>query len=668
MRAPFVDFGREVCGDLVAAETREWIVTNGIGGFASGTVAGHLTRRYHGLLIAALRPPLARTLLVSKFDETATYDGKTYPLFANRWRGGVMNPRGYQYIQGFHLEGTSPVWEFGCADALLEKTLWMAQGANVTYVRYRLRRASRRLSLAVKALINYRGFHSLTQAGDWRMEVARVERGLRVVAFKGAVPFFLFGPGCVVETKQEWYRGYELGMERLRGLDCEEDHLHAGTFTAELAPGESLTLVGTTDAQANLDVPSAWERRTNCEQILLAQFSGAHSGTRVPEWVEQLALAADQFVVKRPLANNADAYSVIAGYPWFGDWGRDAMVALPGVTLTTGRLEVARNLLLTWSAFVSRGMLPNRFPESGETPEYNTVDAALWYFLAVSDYWAQTHDLEFLRKVYPALAEIISEYTRGTRYNIHRDPSDGLLYAGEKGQQLTWMDAKIGDSVVTPRAGKPVEVNALWLNALAAMQEFAEAIGSPGSDYKLKAQQALKGFERFWNASQACCFDVLDGPEGHDASLRPNQIFAVALPVSAFDLERQRAIVETVARRLLTSHGLRSLAPDDPRYRGVYLGGPRERDSAYHQGSVWGWLLGPFVEAHLRVWKDPAVAGSFLEPMARQLRTHGLGTASEIFDGAEPFLPRGCIAQAWTVAELLRAWAKVATSSSRTVP
>jgi predicted glycogen debranching enzyme len=656
---PYVSFGREIAGELAVAETREWLVTNGLGGFASGTVSGHLTRRFHGLLVAALRPPLGRTLLVTKSDEIAAYNGKTYSLATNRWRSGAIDPAGYRLIEEFHLDGASPMWTYACADARLTKTIWMEQGANTSYVRYHLESASRRLKLQIKALVNYRDFYSLTQAGGWRMDIRQVEHGLRVLAFEGATPFYLLSDTGGFSPEHDWYRGYELANERYRGLDHVEDHLHAGTLAAELGPGESVTIVASTEPQATLDSESAWQAHLEHERSLLARFEDAHPQSVIPPWAKQLSLAAGQFIVERPLPNGSEASTVIAGYHWFGDWGRDTMVALPGLTLVTGRPEIARSTLLAWAGFADQGMLPNRFPEAGANPEYNSVDAALWYFLAVREYWVRTHDAEFLRSIFPTLEGIIRGYQQGTRYNIHVDPADGLLYAGEAGVQLTWMDAKAGGRVVTPRIGKPVEVNALWLNALAAMREFAAEVKSSVEDLRRAAEQALRGFERFWNAASEGCFDVLDGPAGNDASMRPNQIFAVALPVSPYDLERQRAIVQIVARHLLTSHGLRSLAPGDPQYHGLYAGDTLERDSAYHQGTVWGWLLGPFVLAHLRVWNDPAAAARYLEPLIHQLQTHGLGSASEIFDGDAPFTPRGSIAQAWTVAELLRAWEKI---------
>jgi len=653
-----IDFGRSICGDLQSAEEREWLVTNGIGGFASGTVAGLLTRSYHGLLIAALKPPLGRTLLVAKLEELAEYDGRTYALSANRWSGGAVDPQGFHEIEAFRLEGTTPVWTFACADALLEKRIWMQPGANSTYVEYRLIRGSRPMGLQLRALVNYRGYHGSTHAGDWRISVEPVERGLRVTAFDGATPYYLLSAAASAEPAHEWYRNFELAEESYRGLDDHEDHLHAGTFRATLQPGGSLTLVCSTDAKPELEGRAAWEARLGEEQSLLGGWAASQPSLveQAPAWVRQLILAANQFVVKRPLADEPEARSVIAGYHWFGDWGRDTMIALPGLTLVTGRPEIARSILRTFARFVDRGMLPNVSPDAGETPEYNTADATLWYFEAIRQYYAATRDIELLRELFPVLADIVDWHVRGTRYQIHVDPADGLLYAGEPDVQLTWMDAKVGDWAVTPRIGKPVEINALWLNTMATMAQFARLLERPTGTYESMAKRARTGFKRFWNEANQHCFDVLDGPEGNDASLRPNQIFAVSLPESPLTADQQRAVVDACARQLLTSHGLRSLAPDQPGYQGRYAGSPRQRDGAYHQGTVWGWLLGPFVLAHLRVYGDPVLAASFLEPMARHLEAHGLGTASEIFDGEAPFTPRGCIAQAWTVAEVLRAW------------
>jgi predicted glycogen debranching enzyme len=382
-----------------------------------------------------------------------------------------------------------------------------------------------------------------------------------------------------------------------------------------------------------------------------------------PAWIEQLVLAADQFIVDRPLPDAPNGKTIIAGYHWFGDWGRDTMISLPGLTIATGRPEIARSILLTFAKYVDNGMLPNRFPDAGEVPEYNTVDATLWYFEAIRSYYDATADDDLLEELFPVLADIIDWHCRGTRYNIHLDASDGLLYAGESGVQLTWMDAKVDDWVVTPRIGKPIEVNALWYCALRLIAKFARQLGKPYTEYDAIADLTLAKFPRFWNSDTGYCYDVLDSPDGDDPALRPNQIFAVSLPgigakgyTPLLTPTQQREIVDTCGRQLLTSHGLRSLAPNHPQYQGHYGGNQLQRDGAYHQGTTWGWLLGSFVLAHLQVYGDRTQARQFLEPIGHHLQTHGLGTCSEIFDGDAPMTARGCIAQAWTVAEVLRAW------------
>lgn len=656
-----VDFGRELCCDLAAAESREWLVTNGIGGYAFGTVAGLETRSYHGLLIAALQPPLGRTLLLAKLDETALYGAEQFQLATNRWVGGAVAPEGYCHIERFHLEGTTPVWTFALADALLEKRIFMQPGANTTYVLYRIVRASGSIDLSIKALVDYAAEHCATTAGDFPMEITGVERGLRIAAFEGAVPFHVLSSGGATRPANEWYRNFDLAAERARGLRDHSDHFFAGEFIATLAPGESLTIVASTDASPSLNGESAYAARQKQTHSLLEEFSVGNAGRvgRVPPHIEQLVLAADQFIAARPLEGMADALTILAGYPWFGDWGRDTMIALPGLCLATGRPSIARNILRTFAHFVCEGMLPNNFPSAGAAPVYNTVDATLWYFQAIHEYFEATRDIGLLGELFPVLDAIMDAHVHGTRYHIHVDAADGLLYAGEAGVALTWMDAKVGDRVITPRIGKPVEINALWFNAAMSMAQFARALGRASDRYESLAQRARTGFGRFWNPEKRFCFDVIDGPPGMekcDAALRPNQIFAVSLPESPLTPERQRAVVDVCARELLTSFGLRSLGRNEPGYMGQYAGGVETRDAAYHQGTVWGWLLGPFALAHLRVYQDTETAISFLEPMLRHVAAAGLGTAGEIFDGDEPFTPNGCVAQAWTVGETLRAW------------
>ncbi|MBH8552070.1 amylo-alpha-1,6-glucosidase [Nostocaceae cyanobacterium CENA357] len=653
-----IEFGREICGNLDTAELREWLVTNGIGGYASGTVAGLLTRRYHGLLVAALQPPLGRTLLLAKLDETVLYDHRFYDLHTNRWADSTISPHGYQHIENFSLEGTIPVWRFAVADALLEKRIWMQHKANTTYIQYTLRRATQPLKLTLKAIINYRDYHSDTQSNGWQMSVEQVEQGIRVTADADAVPLYLLSDCGSASPSHNWYYGFDLAVERYRGLNDQEDHLHATTFEVTLNPGEAIALIASTHKQSDLNSEAALKHRQAFEQklIRLANSNCPLNTPDFPAWVNRLVLAADQFIVDRSVPEDPDGKTIIAGYHWFGDWGRDTMISLPGLTLATGRPEVARSILRTFARYVDQGMLPNRFPDAGETPEYNTVDATLWYFEAIRAYHKTTGDDDLLMELFPVLADIINWHCRGTRYNIHLDSTDGLLYAGETGVQLTWMDAKVGDWVVTPRIGKPIEVNALWYNALRTMAKFARYLNKPHQEYEAIADRAQARFARFWNQETGYCYDVLDSPDGNDPSLRPNQIFAVSLPESPLTLAQQTGVVDVCGRILLTSHGLRSLSFDHPQYQGKYGGSQYKRDGAYHQGTVWGWLLGAFVTAHLRVYKNPQQARKFLEPMANHLTTHGLGSLSEIFDGDAPMTPRGCIAQAWTVAEVLRAW------------
>jgi predicted glycogen debranching enzyme len=658
-----VQFGREILGNLELAESREWLVTNGIGGFASGTAAGTSTRRYHGLLMASLQPPTDRTLLVAGMDETVHCGGTSFPLATNRWLSGDVSPKGYLQMESFHLEGTKPVWRYALADALLEKRVWMKQGENTTFVEYTLARGNSPVEIEGKILVSYRDFHATTHGDGWQMRIEPVEKGIRVVAFEGATPFFLKSASAAFEPRHEWYRDFFLPAERERGLDDHEDRLLAGVFRSRLAVGEKLTLMFSTEPQAQTDGEQARALQSNRDLKLFQAWQKRHAETVAtpaddePGWLWQLVLAADQFVAKRALADDPDGLTVIAGYPWFCDWGRDTMIALPGLTLPLGRPEIARKILESFARYVDGGMLPNNFPDRGGTPQYNTIDAAMWYFEAVRQYFEATQDLALVNKLFPVLSAIVDAHVAGTRYNIKVDPADALLYGGSPEVQLTWMDAKIGDWVVTPRIGKPVEINALWINALNTMGEFARRLARPREGYLKLKEKAQKNFQKFWNPKRKCCFDVIDVPGGGaDAALRPNQVFAVSLPVSPLTREQCRGVVDTLGRELLTSFGLRSLGPSEPGYVGRYAGGPRERDAAYHQGTVWAWLLGPYALAHYKVYGDRAAAQSFLEPLGRSIYSAGLGSISEIFGGDAPFPATGCFAQAWSVAETFRVW------------
>lgn len=647
-------FGRDVLGSLADAETREWLVTNGIGGYASGTIPGILTRHYHGLLVAALEPPLGRTVLITKIDEAIEYGEQQFALASNKWEAIPEDTSngGWRYLERFYLDGSLPVWIYALDDALLEKRLWMPIGSNTSYVRYTLLRGSHPMTLYAKVIGNHRNFHGGVRSGDWQMTLGEIENGLRVDAFYEAVPYFLRSDRAQFTIKHEWYNNYFHTVEQYRGLQAIGDNLYLAEASTTLEVGESVTLVFSTEETASLDGDAILAERQHYESSLVVQSAVADE----PDWIQHLVLAADQFIVKRQAGDNPDGRSVIAGYHWFGDWGRDTMISLPGLTLTTGRYDEAARILRTFSQYVDEGMLPNRFPDEGENPEYNTVDATLWYFEAIRAYYAATEDKNLLYDLYPVLQDIIAWHQRGTRYNIHMDEDDSLIHAGVRGVQLTWMDAKVGNWVVTPRIGKPIEINALWYNALRSMTEFAEALGEEGTAYNLLAERVQASFGAYWNYKKGYCYDVIDTPEGHDPQLRPNQLFAVSLHHSPLTPEQQNSVVASCAQHLLTSHGLRSLAPFEHGYKGVYGGNNIQRDGSYHQGTAWGWLIGPFVEAHLRVYGDKVAARRYLEPFAYHLRQQCVGSLAEIFDGDAPHTPRGATAQAWTVAEVLRVW------------
>jgi predicted glycogen debranching enzyme len=624
--------------EAAGALEREWLVTNGLGGFASGTVAQANTRRYHGLLVASLRPPVERIVMLAKLDATARYQGASFALAANEFGDGTLAPRGFELLASFELDGQTPVWTWQLADALLEQRIWMAPGENTTFV-------------------------SFTARGGWQLATEPEAQGVRVTAFAGARPYRLSIDRGGFTPAPDWYWSFFHRIEAERGLDAHEDLFRPGVFRLSLAPGET-AIFGAT-AEASPAAPSIAHERERQTALLRTAPADA------PEWVRRLTLAADQFVVARVDSRGAKTgTTVIAGYPWFGDWGRDTMIALPGLALATGRHQDAAAILRTFAASLSEGMLPNRFPDYGEPPEYNTVDATLWYFHAIDAYLQATGDTALLRELYPALRDIIEWHRRGTRYGIRLDPTDGLLFAGEPGVQLTWMDAKVGDWVVTPRIGKPVEINALWHFALERMTAWAKSLkdSRAGADYAAATRRAAASFrDRFWYAEGSYLYDVIDGPEGSleaagrrvDASMRPNQLFAVSLGAELLDRQRARAVVDACGRELLTPVGLRSLSPRDPQYVGRYGGGPRERDGAYHQGTVWSWLLGPYALAHYRVHRDAAHALALLEGIAPHLGEACLGQISEIFDAGTPHRPQGCFAQAWSVAESLRAWKEI---------
>ena len=627
-------------------------MTNGLGGFACGTVAGANTRRYHGFLVASLRPPVERMLLVAKIELSVHYLCAETDLSANEFAGGAISGRGFVHLESFAVIGGIPTWRYAVADALLEARIFMAPGANTSYLRLELLRATAPLRVTLKPLVTYRDHHGQNRgAKDLRLEADAAQ--VRVQAFVGARPYRLSISQGRFIAAPAWYWNFWHRAEAQRGLDALEDLLMPGVFAADLSPRLPVFLVATAEAAA----PAPGERILESLKATSHRLIAACPRT-APEWVRTLAQASDQFIVRRGEASTPS--SIIAGYPWFTDWSRDTMISLPGLATALGRYNIAAAILRTYAGFVDGGMLPNCFPDGREAPLYNTADAALWMFQALDDYLTAKSDPDLARDLFPTLMSIIHAHSDGTRYGIRVDPADGLLHAGEPGTQLTWMDAKHGDEVFTPRIGKPVEINALWLNALDVAVRLAARMDDIDEQSFCQSLLTLASasFGRFWNEARACLYDVLDVDGGgtHDGRVRPNQILAVSLPYCTLPPGRMRAVVDCCGHELLTSHGLRSLSPREPGYVGRYAGDARQRDAAYHMGTVWCWLLGPFARAHYRVHGDARQAQSFLEPLGRQLNSACLGTLSEIFDGDPPHAARGCFAQAWSVAEVLRSW------------
>jgi predicted glycogen debranching enzyme len=663
--------GRDVCGHWNAAIAHEWLVTNGLGGYACGTVAGANTRRYHGFLMASLEPPVGRTLLVAKVDVEVEYWGRAYPLSANEFLGATVDPRGFVHLESFAVEAGVPVWRFAIADALLEQKIFMARGANQSYLRLEVLRASAPLTVHFKPLVTYRDYHSHSRGRrPFRALPDAGAAGCTIDPGEGARCYRLTSSRGTYTPADLWYWNFLHREELARGLDASEDLWGPGLFTAELTVGEEVFFSASLPA---LDAPVAPALPARAEPPVPADAPAAELDAVVagsarlvaalpisaPGWVQTLATAADQFLVQRGPRDAATA-SVIAGYPWFSDWGRDTMISLPGLTTALGRHDVAAAILRTYANYVEGGMLPNRFADAGGGLDYNTADATLWMFHALHEHLEATHDLTLGAELLPTLIAILHAHVEGTRYGIKVNATDGLLHAGEPGSQLTWMDAKHGDRTFTPRIGKPVEINALWLNALEVTMRLAGTLENAAARRFCADQleRAALGFSRFWNPDLGCLYDVIDvdGGTAADASIRPNQLFAVSLPYSVLPMDKMRAVVDTCGRELLTSYGLRSLSPGDSKYIGHYTGNPFERDSAYHQGTVWAWLLGPFARAHYRVYGRAAQAQGFLSPVAQHLDDACVGSVSEVFDGDAPHTPRGCFAQAWSVAEILGAW------------
>ena len=666
----YIQFGRDICGDLLQGERHEWWLANGLGGYAAGNIAGTLTRRYHGLLVAQVNPPLGRHLVFAKGDATLIDGDERIPLFSNRWGDGSISPEGYLQIESFHLEGRMPVWRFAIGEVRIEQRIWMEQGANTTYLAFRLlstNKVKRPLKLAIKLLANSRDHHGSCHPWDFNPLIEK-ETDTLYVRNPNWFTLTVKTRGGSLESDMTWYDNFHLSTERERGLPENDSHLCIGEALLDLNSDEWVGIVASTEENPSNYLMEAMRRNLMFDagqlkrtQLIIPEFISA------PEWVSQLVLSSSSFIFSRPLPDVPDGESIIAGYPWFGDWGRDTMIALPGLTLSTGRFDTARCILNTFARFIDQGMLPNMFPGIGNTPEYNTVDAALWYIEAWRAYVAATQETVNLQQIFPILADIIDWHIKGTRFQIHVDTADGLLYAGESGTQVTWMDAKVGDFVVTPRIGKPVEINALWYNALVTMAEFATMLNQPATQYQELARKAKAGFKRFIKADGTGLVDVLDGPDGDDFTLRPNQIFAVSLHSSPLDHKAQCEVVSACARELLTSYGLRSLNVAHPEFKAHYEGGVWDRDTSYHQGTVWAYLLGHYAIAEYKVSGDAIAAQAILEPIRDHLLSGALGTVSEIFDGVVPHTPRGAPTQAWSVACILEAWIYLERQKNKSV-
>lgn len=642
-----IEFDQESCRDLSVALTREWLETNRIGGFSSSTIAGLNTRRYHGLLTAATKPPVGRFVLLSKLEETLLIDGRRYELSSNQYRN-VIHPQGFNYQTRFCLD-PFPGFTYEIEGVRIEKSVFMVQGENTTVVQYEFFAANNHdLGLEVRPLIAFRDYHGTTHENSALNPHLETEPGQ--VSFKpyGDLPtLHLAHDPANLDPNGFWYRNFQYAVEQERGLDFAEDLFSPCALTFDLNVTKKVNIIASTERHQAINAGSY-------RQAEIERRSAINKDAKATnKLISRLRSAADQFIVAREQDE-----TVIAGYHWFADWGRDTMIALPGLTLVNERRDIAKDILTEFAAHVDQGMLPNRFPDAGEAPEYNTVDATLWLFEAVRSFIQYTGDDEFVRtSLYAVLQDIIDWHVRGTRYGIHVD-DDGLLFSGEPGVQLTWMDAKVGDWVVTPRHGKPVEIQALWYNALRVMEDLAARFNEPNTEYAAMADKARASFNSlYWNEQTGCLYDVINSAF-RDASIRPNQVIAISLTNTMVAKDRAVSILRVIERELLTSRGLRTLSPSDPNYIGRYEGAPDTRDGAYHQGTVWPWLMGPYITASVKTFGRKAgrrLAATWLENFQQHLHEAGLGQVSEIFDGDAPHAPRGCVAQAWSVAELLRA-------------
>lgn len=660
-----VDFGRDTTGDAARAASLEWLVTNGLGGYASGTVSGMLTRRWHGLLIAATDPPAGRTMMLAKLDPSITYRGQSYDLGNNRFKGGFVRAPGLPWLIRFHLEQLVPTWTWCLRDAIIEQRLFMKQGENTTCVHWHVVQATSEIRLHLGALVCRRPHDQLTRAGAAGPIIEQAGRGVRVAwpphgSHAPGSELFIQADGAVATPGSLWWHDFELPVESSLGYDSLDNHFHAATLEIVLGPGDSTVVTASTESQPSISADELLEaERTRAAALLdKADTSGA------PPAIQHLVLAASQFVVARtipvPGTPGMPGHSIIAGYPWFADWSRDTLLSLSGLLLATRQHAIAESVVRSLAPFEQDGLLPNRFPTPSEPSLDNAVDAPLLFIIAVRKVWAATKNDALVRDLAPTMRAIINAYTKGTRHGIGMDSGDSLIRAVEPGVQLTWMDARIGDRVVTPRMGKPVEVNALWHAALLALAEMALIPGGvPGLDAAplvALAARVKSSFGRFWSPKLGCCLDVIDGPNGDEALVRPNQLFAVSLGRDLLPPLQARSVIDEAFLRLWTPLGVRTLAPGSTGYQPLYDGPVERRDQAYHNGTAWPWLFGPLMNGHEAIHHDHDAVADFMHPFVNHLREACLGQVSEVFDAEPPHRPGGCFAQAWSVGQLLSIW------------
>lgn len=652
-----MEFGKGYWRNMDEALRKEWVVTNGLGGYACSSLIGAHNRKHQGMLIASLHPPVDRFLVLSKIHEELILGGKTLPLYANRQPGWTTD--GYLHLQRV-IYDELPTFIYQVEDVYLTKTIALEYGKNTCAIGYEIINGSRACELTLTPLFNWRDHGDVSERADLVFEHTAQEGLIQLIPLKNReiTISFLISHGHVTSRREIYSRDMEYVTEIETGMAAIDNHYTPYDIHVPIKPYERLKL------SVICTIHETWKEdyaQINAFQIIdrtRKRIQGLKERAGYEDKLAKaLVQAADQFIVAR---QSTGLKTVLAGLPWFADWGRDTMIALTGLTLATKRFEDCRDILKTFALYVRNGLVPNMFPDRGQEPLYNTVDASLWYFYAVERYLAYTQSqeaLDFIRKeIYPCLKEIINAYRKGTDFSIHMD-EDGLIHAGSGLDQVTWMDVRVGDWVVTPRHGKPVEINALWYNALKVMEELAQRFDEDPEPYGHLAERVKTSFnQKFWNDELGCLYDVVDE---NDGKIRPNQIWAVSLPYTMLPREKEIKVVETVYAHLYATYGLRSLSPSDPEYKGIYKGQLITRDGAYHQGTVWAFPLGGFITAYTKVHnhspESVAMARRLLEPISDHLRDGCLGSVAEIFDGNEPIIPRGCYAQAWSVGEILRA-------------